>query len=260
LCIIAVPLISTFLPIIITKSKKIYARRRKELGDVNGNINEMFNNVLLIRAHCKEESATKDFDGLISKLYKTSRLSSFVGGLAIPMFSFVNNIIIVLVVVFSTILVTTGSDSGANSIAAIPSFLVFIQMFNFPFQTFSNNLQSLLNSTTSLSRIFAFLDEANEPNNGVKQLDYNDLSIHFDKVNFSYNGNKKIIDNFDLKIPYGQKVAIVGHTGSGKTTITNLLMRFYDVNSGSISIGGIDIRELKIKDLRKHFSLILQEP
>jgi ATP-binding cassette subfamily B protein len=248
------------LPLIIKKSGKIYVKRNKELTEVNGNITEMFNNVLLIRANCKEETATRDFDGLIKKLYKTSGQASFIGGLAIPMFSFVNNIIIVLIVVFSTILVTTGSDSGGNSIAAIPSFLVFIQMFNFPFQTFSNNLQQLLNSTTSLSNIFTFLDEENETNNGVKQLDYNDLSIHFDKVNFSYNENKKNIDSFSLEIPYGKKIAIVGHTGSGKTTITNLLMRFYDVNSGSISIGGIDIRELKIQDLRKHFSLVLQEP
>jgi ABC-type multidrug transport system fused ATPase/permease subunit len=220
----------------------------------------MFNNVLLVRANCKEDIATRDFDNLSHKLYKTSRLSSFVSGLTSPMFSFVNNLIIVLVVIFSTILVTTGIDPKGHSIAAVPSFLVFIQMFNLPFQTFSGNFQTLLNSTTSMSKVFAFLDEEDESNTGIKQLDYSDLAIHFDKVNFSYEPNKKIIDDFTLNIPYGTKVAIVGHTGSGKTTITNLLMRFYDVNSGSISIGDIDIREIKIQDLRKHISLVLQEP
>jgi ATP-binding cassette subfamily B protein len=218
----------------------------------------MFTNTLIIRAANKEEEASQHFDTLITDLYKISKKSSFIGSLAGPMFSITNSIILILVVIFATLLKTVGGNG--SGITALPSFILFIGMFNSPFSTISGNIQNLLGVSVCLNRIFDLLEEEEiVPEPPFSHTPKNN-DIVFDHVSFGYKPNQMIIKDFNLSIPFGKTIAIVGTTGSGKSTLVNLLMRFYEVTSGKIEIGSVNITDINREKLRDMFSMVLQEP
>ncbi|GMO14817.1 MAG: ABC transporter ATP-binding protein [Mycoplasmoidaceae bacterium] len=257
-CIISVPIFSTILPLIIKKSRKLYQQRRESYSKVNGNIEEMFSNTLLIRAANKESEASAHFDELADSLYKISKKSSFIGSLASPMFSITNNLIIILIVIFATTMNTLRNDRSA--IDTLPSFLIFVGMFNSPFSIVSGNIQSLFNVTISLQRIFTFLETEEIPPEPPFSMEPKNNNISFKHVNFGYSKDKMIINDFNIDVSSGKMVAIVGPTGSGKSTIVNLLMRFYEIDSGDITVGDISIYDINREKLRAMFSMVLQEP
>jgi ATP-binding cassette subfamily B protein len=218
----------------------------------------MFTNTLIIRAANKEEEASKHFDTLINDLYKISKKSSFIGSLSGPMFSITNSVILILVVLFATLLqTTTGNNSG---VVALPSFILFIGMFNSPFSAISGNIQNLLGVSVCLERIFNLLEQEEIVPEPPFSHTPENKDITFENVSFGYNENKTIINDFNLTVPFGKTIAIVGTTGSGKSTLVNLLMRFYEVTSGKIKIGNVNITDINRENLRDMFSMVLQEP
>jgi ATP-binding cassette subfamily B protein len=218
----------------------------------------MFSNTLLIRLSNKQNEINAHFDSLISHLYKISKKSSFVGSLAGPLFSITNYIMQILVIIFSIFIYVVHGDTSAAT--TIPSFLIFINLFNSPFSTMASNIQNLLGVNICLKRIFTMLDEPElSPETPFSKIPHNN-DIEFEHVSFGYTKNKKVIHNFNLHIKYGEKIAIVGATGSGKSTLVNLLMRFYELDEGKIKIGNVSIDDITRKDLRDKFAMVLQEP
>jgi ATP-binding cassette subfamily B protein len=260
LCTVSIPIFTIFIPLIVYKSKKLYKMRWESLSKVNSNIEEMFSNTLLIRLSNKQKEMNEHFDELIKHLYVISKKSSFVSSLAGPLFTITNYIMEILVIIFSIFIFVIHHDATAAT--SIPSFLVFINLFNSPFTIMSTNIQNLLAVNVCLKRIFNLLDEEEiSPDVTYTKLPHGD-DIKFDHVTFGYTAGKTVIQDLNLHIKYGEKIAIVGATGSGKSTLVNLLMRFYELDEegGKIKIGGMNIDEMKRSELRNMIGLVLQEP
>jgi ATP-binding cassette subfamily B protein len=257
--------------LIVKQSQKFFKAQQKSLGNVNGHIEEMFSSHIVVKAFSGEADSVKTFDTLNRKLYQSAWKANFLSGLIMPITAFVGNLIYVVICAVGGFFVLR----GMITIGGIQAFLQYIRSFNHPITNIANISNILQQTAAAAERVFEFLAEAEEiPDPADALPPPSPLSpVVFDHVRFGYEqeGNlrgirrsvgvpaKPVIGDFSARIEQGQKIAIVGPTGAGKTTIVKLLMRFYDVTGGSISIGGVDIRSFKRQDLRSLFGMVLQD-
>jgi len=260
LTIIAVCFLSfsiIFITMIVKQSQKFFKAQQKCIGNVNGHIEEMFSSHIVVKAFCGEADSVKTFDSLNRELYKSAWKANFLSGLMMPITAFVGNITYVVVCAAGGFFVLR----GMITIGGIQAFLQYIRSFNHPLTNIANISNILQQTAAAAERVFEFLAEAEEIPDPVAALPPPSprSTVVFDHVRFGYDPAKPVIGDFSARIEPGQKIAIVGPTGAGKTTIVKLLMRFYDVTGGSISIGGEDIRAFKRQDLRSLFGMVLQD-
>lgn len=258
LVVIFVTPISLFVASFIAKhSNKMFKEQSKTQGELSGYIEEMISNQKIVNAFNYEQTSIKKFQEINSRLYDCGAKAQFYSSLANPLTRFVNGLVYTAVGIIGTIY----AISGAITIGDISCFLTYANQYTKPFNEVTSVILQLQSAFSSAQRLFDLLDEKSESNNLKSPISKTTCigNINFSHVSFSYNESKKLIDNFNLKIQPGNKVAIVGPTGSGKTTLVNLLMRFYDVDSGTIRIDGIPINNLTKDNLRNLFGMVLQE-
>jgi len=256
--LLIVPIALIMMGLIMKRSQKYFKAQQEYLGDINGTIEEVYSGHDIVKLFNNEQKAIETFDQLNNKLYNTAWKSQFFTGMMHPIMNFIGNIGYVIISILGGWLVINGN----MQVGDILSFSQYIRNFMHPLGQLAqvgNLLQSMM---ASAERVFEFLD-ANEEIPDKKDVNYdiNKLGeeVSFHHVNFGYQKNKTIIHDFTAKMKKGQKIAIVGPTGAGKTTIVKLLMRFYDVDSGSICIDGINIKDMKRNDLRSLFGMVLQD-
>lgn len=250
---ISVGLIST----VVKKSQKHFVGQQKYLGNVNGHIEEMYSGHNVIKVFNREDVSVKKFKKINRKLYDSAWKSQFLSGLMMPIMTFVGNLGYVGVCVLGGYLAVQGSISIGN----IQSFIQYLRQFNQPISQMASIANVLQSTAAAAERVFEFLAEPEEvpEKDPPKELGEVRGQVDFEDVSFGYRDDKIIIHDFTSHIQPGQRIAIVGPTGAGKTTIVKLLMRFYDVNGGAIKVDGVDIRDLRRSDLRDVFGMVLQD-
>ena len=243
--------------VIMSRSHKYFFAQQKELGAIDGHIEEMYSGHLVVKAYNGEEAAEKTFDDINHRLYESAWKSQFFSGLMMPIMNFVGNFGYVIVCVLGAVLAANGSIS----FGVIVSFMVYIRLFTQPLSQLAQVFTSLQSTMAASERVFEFLDEKEmEDESGkTKKLENARGDVEFRHVKFGYLPEKTIIHDFSAKASAGEKIAIVGPTGAGKTTIVNLLMRFYEVNGGEILIDGVPIRELTRENVHDLFCMVLQD-
>jgi len=254
--LVCIPLGLVLVALIVKKSQKYYKLQQKTLGSLNGHIEEIYSNHNIVKAYNGIEKESEKFDNLNQTLYKAGYKNQFFGSLMMPIMQFIGNLGFVAVSVVGGVLAVNGSIG----IGAILSFMIYVRLFTRPLQSLAS-IANILQSTVAASeRVFEFLDESEEEKQtNTKKLEDVKGNIVFKNVKFGYDKNKTVIKNFNLEVKAGQKVAIVGKTGAGKTTLVNLLERFYEIDDGDIIIDGISIKEMSRQDVRKLFGMVLQD-
>ncbi len=243
--------------IILGKSQKYFSRQQEELGLLNGHIEEIYSSHNVVKIYNATDEAKENFDKYNDQLFESSFKSQFLSGLMMPLMMFIGNFGYTAVTVVGAYL----TFEGHITIGVIVAYMIYIRLFTQPLSTIAQSLNSLQSATAASERIFKFLDEKELANEDDKKdvLEVSEGHIEFKNVKFGYSKNKEIIHDFSLKVSKGQKVAIVGPTGAGKTTLVNLLMRFYEINSGSILIDGVDIKNLVRENVYDLFCMVLQD-
>ena len=250
----------------VKKSQKYFRAQQEYLGHLNGHVEEMYGGHIVIKAFNREQQSIEKFEEYNNELFRSGWKSQFISGLMMPMMHFVTNVGYVLICVLGAYLTTR----GALTVGGIQAFIQYLRSFTQPVTQIANITNVLQQTAAASERIFEFLDEQEEepdhprvsvcwngkPQEGQLQIEGN---VEFSHVRFGYDPNKMIINDFSAVIHKGQKVALVGPTGAGKTTIVKLLMRFYELNDGCILIEGHDIREFARDDLRSLFGMVLQD-
>ncbi|MEG0684945.1 MAG: ABC transporter ATP-binding protein [Coprobacillus sp.] len=259
IAIFTLPVSMILISFIMKRSQKYFKRQQSSLGEVNGHIEEMYGGHQVVKAFNGEEESVKQFNVYNDSLYESAWKSQFFSGLMQPLSGFVGNVGYVGVCLVGGIL----AGGSMISIGDIQAFIQYVRQFNQPITQMAQ-IMNLLQSTAAASeRVFEFLEEEeiDEETSVVSRevVDKMEGSVTFSDVRFGYNPDKIIINDFNMHVHAGQKVAIVGPTGAGKTTIVKLLMRFYELNSGSILIDGHDINDLSRQDLRSMFGMVLQD-
>ena len=248
-----------FMFIILGKSQKYFTRRQTELGNLNGYIEEIYSGLNVVKTCNAKEETTLEFDKLNDKLYDCNRKSQFLSGLMQPIMSFIGNFSYVAVCVVGALLVS----KDMISFGTIVAFIMYVRLFTNPLSQIAQAMTSLQTTAAASERIFGLLEdeEMSSEDNITKKLDKNKVkgNIEFKNVKFGYDDDKVIINDFTAKVKAGQKVAIVGPTGAGKTTMVNLLMKFYDINDGDILIDGTSIRDIKRSNVHDLFTMVLQD-
>lgn len=248
-----------FMGIILKNSQKYFIKRQKELGDLNGYIEEIYSGHNVVKAYNGEKEAFKSFNKLNKKLYTSNRKSAFYSGLMQPIMMFVGNFGYVAVCVVGAIL----TMKGYITFGVIVAFMVYVRLFTNPLAQIAQAMTNLQSTAAASERVFEFLDETEMADEKDKtgKLDKNKVSgkIEFKNVLFGYDDNKTIIKNFNVTVNPGEKVAIVGPTGAGKTTLVNLLMKFYEIKSGDILIDDVSIHNLTRKNIHDLFIMVLQD-
>ena len=242
---------------VIGKSQKYYSEQQKELGGLNGHVEETYSGHTVIKAYNGEAGAKKTFHERNDKLYLCAWKSQFLSGLMMPLMTFVGNLAYVVVCIVGAILAT----KGFITFGTIVAFMLYIRLFTQPMQNISQAMSSVQSMAAACERVFEFLDEEEmeSENEKTERLTSIKGDITFEHVKFGYSEDKVIIHNFSSEVKAGQKIAIVGPTGAGKTTLVNLLMRFYELNSGSICIDGTPISDLTRENLHDLFGMVLQD-
>lgn len=243
--------------IIVKFSQKYFKRQQANLGTLNGYIEEMYSGHTIIKAFNKEKDTLSEFNTINQELHDSAWKSQFLSGLMMPVMSFVGNLAYIVICVFTASLIL----KGEIGFGAITSFIIYIRLFTQPLNQIaqvSNNLQS---TAAASERVFEFLNaqEMEDETNFVTKLENVVGKVEFKNVSFGYDPNQIIIKNFSALIQPGQKVAIVGPTGAGKTTIVNLLMKFYNITSGDILIDDVSIKQLTRENIHAMFGMVLQD-
>ena len=242
---------------IIKKSQKYFRYQQEYLGNVNGQVEETYSGQTIVKAFNREDEVIEEFDKLNDSLYNSAWKSQFLSGIMQPLMMFIGNLGYVMVSILGGWL----AIKKTIEVGDIQSFIQYVRNFTQPMTQIAQ-VANLLQSTAAASeRVFEFLEEEEEDQivENAVSIDGLEGKIDFENVNFGYNPNKTIINDFSVDVKPGQKVAIVGPTGAGKTTIVKLLMRFYDVNSGSILIDGHNIKDFNRSELREMFGMVLQD-
>ena len=253
--IIATPVSLLIAKFISEKTYKFFGTQAKLRGQETSYIEEIIVNKNIVRNMDYEDDALENFGSMNNDLADASMKATFYSSIVNPSTRLVNNLIYAAVGVFGAVMVTT----GGITVGGLASFLSYASTYAKPFNEISGVITEFQNALACASRLFEVIDADVELDEGVDKLIEPRGSIEFKNVCFSYDKSKKLIENLNIKVEPGQKVAIVGPTGAGKSTIINLLMRFYDIDSGQILIDGRDIREIPLDDLRSNFGMVLQE-
>ncbi|WP_414827392.1 ABC transporter ATP-binding protein [Apilactobacillus kunkeei] len=254
--ICTLPLIGIIVGVVAPKSQRFFSKQQSHLGDVNSQVEENFAGHTIIKTFNREEEAIKQFEEQNDKYYSYAWKAQFVSSFMFPLMNFVKNLNYVFVAIFGGIKVAAGAVTLGN----VQAFLQYVNMFNQPITNLANLTNTIQSTIASAERIFKVLDEPEMQDSDVKLAhEETDDKIKFEDVNFRYVEDTPLIKDFNLDVPKGTTVAIVGPTGAGKTTIINLLERFYDIDSGSIKLDGIDTREYSRSELRSHISMVLQD-
>ncbi len=242
---------------IIKRSQIFFKDQQTYLGDMNGHVEEMYTGHVVVKAFGKEEKSIKKFEEINERLYGASWKALFVSGIMMPLMAFINNIGYVFVAVVGGIFATRGTIS----IGDIQAFLQYSRQFTQPINQLANIANIFQSTIASAERVFEILDEEEEVEESDGELVVNDIegSVEFEHVYFGYTEDQTLMNDMNIKVEPGQMVAVVGPTGAGKTTLINLLMRFYDVDSGKILVDGVDINDLKRENLRSLFGMVLQD-
>ena len=245
--------------IILNKSQRYFNERQIELGNMNGYIEEMYSGLNVVKAYNGTEEAFDKFQELNNKLYNANRKSQFLSGLMHPIMAFVGNFGYVMVCIVGALL----TMNNVISFGVIVAFMIYVRLFTNPLSQIAQAMSSLQSTAAASERVFEFLDEKEMNNQSEikRHLKRSKVKgeIEFKNVKFGYNPGRTIIKNFSVKVKPGQKIAIVGPTGAGKTTMVNLLMKFYDINDGQILIDGIPTSELTRENIHDLFIMVLQD-
>ena len=242
---------------VMKHSQKYFQAQQNYLGAVNGQIEENFGGHDVVRVFNKENDVLEEFEKDNKKLYESAWKSQFFSGMMMPIMQFVGNLGYVMVALLGGVFVIKGSIEVGD----IQSFFQYIRNFTQPIQQIAQVTNLLQSSAAASERVFEFLEEPEESQNEKNPVDVNTLTgdVQFEHVKFGYNPDKIIINDFSADVKDGQKIAIVGPTGAGKTTMVKLLMRFYDLNGGSIKVDGYDIKDFNRSSLREMFGMVLQD-
>ena len=242
---------------VVGKSQKYFKKQQDYLGHVNGQVEEIYGGHTIVKAFNGENEAIKEFSKANKELYQSAWKSQFLSGLIFPVMNFIGNIGYVAVAILGGYLAIQGKITVGN----IQSFIQYNKQFTQPINQIAQVSSMLQAMVAAAERVFEFLEEPEEVEDVENPKSTEGLkgNITFDHVKFGYDEDRIIINDFSAKVKDGQKIAIVGPTGAGKTTMVKLLMRFYDVNSGAILLDGINIKDFKREDLRKMFGMVLQD-
>lgn len=255
--LLILPLSFGFIGVVVKRSQKHFRGQQITLGRINGHVEEMYSGHNVMKVFNGEKRSVEAFQAINKNLYESAWKSQFLSGLMWPIMNFIGNLGYVGISVIGGWL----AIKGTINIGDIQAFIQYMRQFNQPI-TQSANIANILQSTAAAAeRVFEFLGEEEEVSETEKPVELKAVKgeVEFNNVVFGYNPDKTIIKGFSASIKPGQRIAIVGPTGAGKTTMVNLLMRFYDINEGSINVDGVDIREMKRSDLRKMFGMVLQD-
>ena len=246
---------------IMKVSQKYFSRQQIALGDVNGHVEEMYAGHTVVKAYCGEADSIRAFEKYNGDLYDSGWKSQFLSGLMMPLMNFVGNFGYVVVCVDGAVL----AMDGKIEFGVIVAFMMYIRLFTQPLSQFAQAFQNLQRCAAASERVFSFLEEPEMADESDKQalLGVNGKpvrgDVEFSHVKFGYDPSKTIINDFSASVKSGQKVAIVGPTGAGKTTMVNLLMRFYEISGGSIAIDGVDTKSVPRWNVHDQFSMVLQD-
>ena len=246
-----------FMGLIISRSQKYFVKQQQLLGDINGHIEEVYAGHNVVKVYNAEKGMYDKFEKINRGLYNTSWKSQFMGGLMMPLMGFVGNLGFVAVCVAGALL----TMKGVIGFEVIIAFMIYVRLFTQPLNTFAQSMASLQSTGAASYRVFDFLgeEELEDESHKSKSLINVKGDIEFKNIRFGYNNDKVIIKDFSAKVKAGQKVAIVGPTGAGKTTMVNLLMRFYETNQGDILIDNVPIKELTRENVHNLFCMVLQD-
>lgn len=245
-----------FITIIMKKSQKYFKEQQQNLGDINGQIEEVYTGHNVIKAYNAGARAVDEFEQTNTKLYTSAWKSQFLSGLMMPIMQFAGNFSYVMVCIVGGAL----AINGKISFGVIVAFMIYVRLFTNPLAGIAQSFNTLQRAAAAGERVFEFLNEDElEEENVTEKLEKAKGEVEFKNVRFGYDPEKIIIKDFSVKVNPGEKIAIVGPTGAGKTTIVNLLMRFYEINDGQILVDGIDTKNLSRENLRDQFCMVLQD-
>ena len=257
IAIVILPISMILISMVVKRSQKYFKSQQAYLGSINGQVEEVYSGHLVIQAFNKQKDSIDEFNRTNQKLYESAWKSQFISGLMHPIMMFVGNLGYVAVSFVGALL----AIQGIIPIGDIQAFIQYVRNFTQPIQQIAQVMNMMQSMAAAAERVFEFLDEEEET--GLEEsgiaIENMEGSVTFDHVQFGYNEDKIIIHDFSARITPGQKVAIVGPTGAGKTTMVKLLMRFYDVNQGAILVDGYNVKEFSRHDLRNEFGMVLQD-
>ncbi len=255
--LVVLPVSAILIVVTVKFSQKYFKSQQAELGHLNGHVEEMYSGHIVVKSFNGEAKAIKTFEHTNKKLATSAWKSQFFSGMMMPIMIFIGNLGYVAVCIVGGYLAVNNKITVGN----IQSFIQYVRQFNQPISQIANIANLLQSTVAAAERVFEFLDEEDEVSESDRSVNLAEVkgAVSFRNVSFGYTEEKTIINNFSCDILPGQKVAIVGPTGAGKTTIVKLLMRFYDLKAGSILIDGVDIKDYNRDDLRRIFSMVLQE-
>ena len=257
IAVLVVPLSAALMLVVMKKSQPYFKRQQSSLGEINGQIEETFSGQNVVKAFNREDAVIAEFEKTNGELYESAWKSQFLAGLMQPVMIFVGNIGYAVVAAAGAAL----AIRGTIKVGDIQAFVQYVKNLTQPISMLAQVSNMLQSMAAAAERVFEFLDEEEETADVADPAPIDDIKgdVEFSHVRFGYNEDKVVIKDFSSKVSAGQTVAIVGPTGAGKTTIVKLLMRFYDVNGGSIKVDGTDIRDFRRADLRKLFGMVLQD-
>jgi len=243
--------------LIMSKSQKYFKIQQKSLGEMNGHVEEIYTGHNVVKVYNGGKKAKEEFDVINNKLYESGWKSQFLSGLMMPLMTFIGNFGYVAVCIVGAVL----AMNNTISFGVIVAFMLYIRLFTQPLSQVAQAMQQLQRTAAASERVFEFFDEEELVNESDKILEYKDIKgeVEFKNVHFGYEKDKPIIKNFSAKVKPGQKIAIVGPTGAGKTTMVNLLMRFYEIDSGEILIDNIPTNHVKRESVHDQFCMVLQD-
>ncbi len=242
---------------IIKKSQKYFKEQQASLGKLNGQIEEIYSGHNIVKVYNGEEKAKSEFNELNESLYNSAWKAQFISGLMMPVMGLTGNVSYVVVSIVGAIL----AINNIITFGVIVAFMIYVRLFTQPLNTLAQAMNTLQSTAAASERVFEFLEEEELIDEKHKSLKFTNIkgNVLFENVNFSYKKDVPVINDFSIEIKEGQKVAIVGPTGAGKTTLVNLLMRFYEVNNGCIKIDGVDTKQYKREEIHKIFGMVLQD-